>query len=244
VKPPTDTERRAALRRLRLVGERDQLAHERDRLRRELLAALVLAGSSWRQDPRCLDLKKRLEAVAADWSEVITELSPPRCRALAAGRRHTPAAGRRRYLADPCSGDEDQTMNDDLRAAQAKLAGARDLVRILCDRIYRMNEIVRSRRLEHDELIQLAHSMRATQIARDRAMDDARGWRRIVNMLEGRSEPKGSVSLGRRSDAVARLRTASPGYLTSGHKGLVSLGRGSISLGRSSGYLTRMLGPS
>jgi hypothetical protein len=74
VKPPTDTERRAALRRLRLVGERDQLAHERDRLRRELLAALVLAGSSWRQDPRCLDLKKRLEAVAADWSEVITEL--------------------------------------------------------------------------------------------------------------------------------------------------------------------------
>jgi hypothetical protein len=74
VKPRTDAERRAALRRLRLIGERDQLANERDRLRRELLAALVLAGSNWRQDPRCLDLKNRLETVTADWNEVITEL--------------------------------------------------------------------------------------------------------------------------------------------------------------------------
>jgi hypothetical protein len=73
-KPCTDTERRFELKRLRLVGERDQLAQERDLLRRELLGALVLAGSNWRQDPRCLDLKQRLEAVAADWSEVITEL--------------------------------------------------------------------------------------------------------------------------------------------------------------------------
>jgi hypothetical protein len=74
VKPRTDDERRFELKRLRLCGERDQLAHQRDQLRRELLAALVLAGSSWRQDPRCLDLKQRLEAIAADWSEVITEL--------------------------------------------------------------------------------------------------------------------------------------------------------------------------
>jgi hypothetical protein len=74
VKPRTDAERRAALRRLRLIGERDQLANERDRLRRELLAALVLAGSNWRQDPRCLDLRQRIDAVAADWNEVITEL--------------------------------------------------------------------------------------------------------------------------------------------------------------------------
>jgi hypothetical protein len=95
VKPRTDDERRFELKRVRLVGERDQLAHERDRLRRELLAALVLAGSSWRQDPRCLDLKKRLEAVAADWSEVITELrrldaehSPP-----AAATRPPPVVG-------------------------------------------------------------------------------------------------------------------------------------------------------
>jgi hypothetical protein len=74
VKPHTDNERRFELKRLRLVGERDQLANERDRLRRELLGALAMAGSNWRQDPRCLDLKQRLEAVAADWNEVIAEL--------------------------------------------------------------------------------------------------------------------------------------------------------------------------
>jgi hypothetical protein len=110
----------------------------------------------------------------------------------------------------------------------------------------------RSRRLEHDEMVQLAHQFRSTQIARDRAMDDARGWRRIVNRLKGRAEPKGSINL-------ARKRTAEPGYLTrttgrsSGSIGLS--GRGSISLGRTSGgavrlrtagpgYLTRMMGPS
>jgi hypothetical protein len=74
VKSRTDTERRFELKRLRLCRELDQFANERDRLRRELLGVLAMAGSSWRQDPRCLDLKKRLEAVAADWSEVITEL--------------------------------------------------------------------------------------------------------------------------------------------------------------------------
>jgi hypothetical protein len=73
-KPCTDTERRFELKRLRLCGERDQLQQERDRLRREMLAALMLAGSNWRQDARCLDLKKRLEAVAADWNEAIAEL--------------------------------------------------------------------------------------------------------------------------------------------------------------------------
>jgi hypothetical protein len=143
-------------------------------------------------------------------------------------------------------------MNDDLNAARAKLASARDLVRILIDRTLHMNEIVRSRRLEHDELIQLAHAMRATLIARDRAMDDARGWRRIVDRLEGRNPGhKGSVSLSRRGDAAVRLRMATPGYLTSGHKGSISLGRsaGSISLGRKRtiagpGYLTRMMGSS
>jgi hypothetical protein len=120
-------------------------------------------------------------------------------------------------------------MSDDLHAARAKLAGARDLVRILCDRIYHMNQIARSRRLEHDEMIQLAHQFRSTQIARDRAMDDARGWRRVVNRLEGRPEPKAPISL-------TRKRMATPGYLTSttGRSvGSVRLGgRGAISLGR------------
>jgi hypothetical protein len=106
----------------------------------------------------------------------------------------------------------------------------------------------RSRRLEHDEMVQLAHQFRSTQIARDRAMDDARGWRRIVARLEGHPEPKRSISLGRRGDAAVRLRMATPGYLTSRHKGSVSLGRsaGSISPGRTAGpgYLTRMMGPS
>jgi hypothetical protein len=142
--------------------------------------------------------------------------------------------------------------DDDLNAARAKLASARGLVRMYIDRTLHMNEIARSRRLEHGEMVQLAHQFRATQIARDRAMDDARGWRRIVDRLEGRPEPKGSVSL-------ARTRAAKPGYLTrttgrsSGSIGLG--GRGSVSLGRTSGgavrlrtagpgYLTRMMGPS
>jgi hypothetical protein len=123
-------------------------------------------------------------------------------------------------------------MNDDLQAARAKLAGARDLWRIPGDRLRNMDEIVRSRRLEHDELIQLAYQRRSTQIAQDRAMDDARGWRRIVDRLEGRPEPTRSVSL-------ARKRMAMPGYLTSttGRSvGSIRLGgRGSISLGRSAG---------
>jgi hypothetical protein len=74
VKSRTDTERRFELKRLRLCRELDQFANERDRLRRELLGVLAMAGSSWRQDPRCLDLKNRLETVTADWNEVITEL--------------------------------------------------------------------------------------------------------------------------------------------------------------------------
>jgi hypothetical protein len=121
-------------------------------------------------------------------------------------------------------------MNDDLRAAQAKLASARDLWRMLGDRLRHMDEIVRSRRLEHDELIQLAHSRRSVQIAQDRAMDDARSWRRVVDRLEGRNpEPQGSV-------ALARKRMAKPGYLTSTtgrSSGSIGLGRrGGISLGR------------
>jgi hypothetical protein len=143
-------------------------------------------------------------------------------------------------------------MYDDLNAARAKLAGARDLWRILGDRLRHMDEIARSRRLAHDEMVQLAHQFRSTQIARDWAMDDARGWRRIVDMLEGRPEPKRAV-------ALASKRMATPGYLTSTtgrSSGSISLsGRGSISLGRTSGgairlrtagpgYLTRMMGSS
>jgi hypothetical protein len=139
-------------------------------------------------------------------------------------------------------------MNDDLRAAKARLASARGWVRMYSDRTIHMNELARSRRLEHDEMIQLAHQFRATQVARNRAVDDAQGWRRIVNILEGRNpEHKGSVSL-------TRTRAAKPGYLASGHKGSVSLSResvslghrGSISLSRTAGpgYLTRMMGSS
>jgi hypothetical protein len=72
-------------------------------------------------------------------------------------------------------------------------------------------------------------------------MDDARAWRRVIARLEGRDpDLKGSV-------ALARKRMARPGYLTSGHKGSVSLGgRGAISLSRTAGpgYRTRMLGSS
>lgn len=105
---------------------------------------------------------------------------------------------------------------------------------------------MRSRRLAHDEMVQLAYCARSTQVARDRAMDDARAWRRVVARLEGRDpDHRGPISL-------ARKRMAKPGYLThttgrpSGSIGLG--GRGAINLGRTrtatgSGYLTRMMGP-
>ena len=135
--------------------------------------------------------------------------------------------------------------HDDLHVARAKVAEARVLARILSDRIYNMRQIARTGRLYPDELTQLAYNLRSTEVARDRAMDDARGWRRIVDMLEDHSRHKGSISLGRGSVSLGR--------------GSVSLGRGSVSLGRSSGsvslgrtskrtagpgYLTRMMGPS
>jgi hypothetical protein len=124
-------------------------------------------------------------------------------------------------------------MNDDLNAARAKLAGARDLVRILIDRTIHMNQIARSRRLEHDEMVQLAYQYRSVQVAKDRAMDDARAWRRVIARLEGRNpDLKGPITRARR-------RMATPGYLISTpgrSSGSIRLGgRGSISLGRTAG---------
>ena len=125
---------------------------------------------------------------------------------------------------------------NDLQAAKAKVRGAWDLWRMLGGKMDRMNEMVRSRRLERDELIQLAYSMRSVQIARDRAMDDAKAWRRIVDRLEGR-DPDSQGPIGR-----ARKRMATPGYLSrssgpiSRPVGSIRLGgRGSISLGRTGG---------
>jgi hypothetical protein len=99
-------------------------------------------------------------------------------------------------------------MNDDLRVAKAKLASARQTWRILGDKLRSIHEAVRSRRLFDDEVIQLRYAYRSTSIARDRAWADVKGWRRIVDRLEGRPEPQGSV-------ALARKRMAKPGYLTS-----------------------------
>jgi hypothetical protein len=131
---------------------------------------------------------------------------------------------------------------NDLQAAKAQLASARQTWRILGDKLRNMDEAVRSRRLFDDEVIQLRYAYRSASIARDRAWADVKGWRRIVDRLEGRDpDPKGSIS----------RRMATPGYLNSttsrpsGYKGSISLGgRGSISLGRSAGYRTRMLGSS
>jgi hypothetical protein len=87
-------------------------------------------------------------------------------------------------------------MASDLSVAQAKIREARDLWRILGDRLHHMDEIARSRRLEHDEMIQLAHAWRSARVARDRAWDDVLGWRRIVDRLEGRDpDRKTSISL-------------------------------------------------
>ena len=128
------------------------------------------------------------------------------------------------------------------------------LARILSDRIYNMRQIARTGRLYPDELTQLAYNLRSTEVARDRAMDDARGWRRIVDMLEDHSRHKGSISLGRGSVSLGRGSVSlGRGSISLGRtSGSVSLGRssGSVSLGRTSkrtagpGYLTRMMGPS
>jgi hypothetical protein len=136
-------------------------------------------------------------------------------------------------------------MNDDLSAARAKLAGARDLWRMLGDRLRHMDAIARSKRLEHDEMIQLAYQYRSVQVAQGRAMDDARSWRRVIARLEGR-DPELQGPLSR-----ARKRMATPGYLyrssgsISRSSGPVRLSHhGAIHLDRSAGYCTRMLGSS
>lgn len=114
------------------------------------------------------------------------------------------------------------SIHEDIHTARAKVREAWDLWRIYGDKISRMNAMVASRRLYPDELTQLAYPQRAVQIARDRALDDARGWRRIVERLEGQNPgQRGSISLR-------------PGPVTPSRPiGSVSLGgRGAISLGR------------
>jgi hypothetical protein len=140
-------------------------------------------------------------------------------------------------------------MNDDLSAARAQLASARETWHILGDKLRHMDALARSKRLEHDEMIQLAYQYRSVQVAQGRAMDDAKSWRRVVARLEGRDPDRGPV-------ALAHKRTSSPGYLASTTGpisrpvGPISLrSRGSINLGRTRtavgpGYLTRMLGSS
>ena len=70
----TDAERRAELKRMRLVAERGQLEAERKLLRAELLGALAAADANWRQDERVLSLRSRLGRVERDWREVVEEL--------------------------------------------------------------------------------------------------------------------------------------------------------------------------
>jgi len=74
MKPRDDAQRRAELKRLRLVAERDQLEAERKLLRAELLGALAAADASWRQDERVLSMRFRLDRVQRDWCEVVDEL--------------------------------------------------------------------------------------------------------------------------------------------------------------------------
>jgi hypothetical protein len=112
------------------------------------------------------------------------------------------------------------TVHNDIAAAKAKVREAWDLWRILGGKIDQMNAMVASRRLYPDELTQLAYRMRAVEIARDRALDDARGWRRIVDRLEGQNPgQRGSISL--RPSSVAPSRPVGPIRLS---------GRGAISL--------------
>jgi hypothetical protein len=85
---------------------------------------------------------------------------------------------------------------NDLQAAKAQLASARQTWRILGDKLRNMDEAVRSRRLFDDEVIQLRYAYRSASIARDRAWADVKGWRRIVDRLEGRDpDRETSISL-------------------------------------------------
>jgi hypothetical protein len=71
-KPRTDEERRAWLRLSKLTGERDKVADERDRLRRQLRGA-VASGADW-PGPPPQELRGRLEAADASWAALVDEI--------------------------------------------------------------------------------------------------------------------------------------------------------------------------
>jgi hypothetical protein len=61
-----------------------------------------------------------------------------------------------------------------------------------------LNALVRSNRLEHDEVKQLGYVYRSTSVARDRAWGDVKGWRRVIDRFEDRDpDRKTSISLSR-----------------------------------------------
>jgi hypothetical protein len=70
--PRTDDERRAWLQLRRLTRERDEVADERDQLRRQLLGAIA-AGSAWPGEP-VPELREHLQAVSATWSALTEEI--------------------------------------------------------------------------------------------------------------------------------------------------------------------------
>ena len=75
----------------------------------------------------------------------------------------------------------------ELAAAKYQERVAYLLLQSLNASIANANQMAASRRLEHDEMIQLAHRVRSMGIARDRARDDWTGWKRIVRQLAPRA---------------------------------------------------------
>ena len=75
---------------------------------------------------------------------------------------------------------------NELQTARQQEHAARDLMRSLDARIILMKKGVATGRFEHDEVIQIAHSVRSLGVQRDRARDDWMGGRRICAGLRRR----------------------------------------------------------
>jgi hypothetical protein len=68
----SDEDRRAWLQLRQLTGERDRVADERDRLRRQLFGAIA-SGPAWPGEP-LPELKARLETVTKAWHALLDEI--------------------------------------------------------------------------------------------------------------------------------------------------------------------------
>jgi hypothetical protein len=69
-----DADRMNAIRLLHLCGQRDQLQHQRDLLRRDLAYELQQRCRNGQRTPEAIALEERIRANLAEWQVIITEI--------------------------------------------------------------------------------------------------------------------------------------------------------------------------